>query len=105
MSRATIREVIFSPAQFFNQNTTVAGLIVLLDLNLGRMDISSEGAKLIVEIGHVECVEGLLVGCRVQVTGRVKKQQRRTFLEALCIVEENSDVEESTTGDPSASVS
>lgn len=82
MASATIREIIFSPAEFFKKTTTVSGLVVLLDASLGRMDISNDGAKLIVEVGQNTNIEGMEVGAEVLVTGKVKKQQRRTYLEA-----------------------
>lgn len=91
-SSATIRQVIFSPAEYFKQTTTVTGVIVLLDRDLGRIDITDDGAKLIVEVGHVTTAAAdLLVGSRVLITGRVKKQQRRTFLEAHAVVKLEDD--------------
>ena len=96
MATASVREVIFAPAEFLKKRTTVGGTIALIDRTLGRMDITDEGAKLIVEIGQVSCMEGLDVSSQVLVTGFVKKQQRRTYLEAqsvegMTVVYENTD--------------
>ena len=106
MATASIRQVIFSPAEFFKQSTSVAGRVVLLDHDLGRLDISDDGAKLTVEIGSVQLGETIQMGCRVLVTGRVKKQQRRTFLEAQHIVymvpPEEQGIEDSSTEDLTA---
>lgn len=79
-----IQQVIFSPGELLKSDVKVAGTIVLLDRNLCRMDISDEGAKLIVEVGRVSDLGELDIveGSRVSVLGRVRKQQRRTFLEA-----------------------
>lgn len=79
---STIRQVIFSPSDYLNGSTTVSGVIVLLDVSLGRMDISHDGAKMIVDVGNVTSAEGLREGSQVLVKGLVKKQQRRTFLAA-----------------------
>ena len=85
----TPKQVIFDPASFFKRSdTTVTGTVVLLDTELGRMDVSGDGAKLIVQIAALDpqSVSILRLGAQVSVTGCVKKQNRRTFLEAQCAV-------------------
>jgi hypothetical protein len=96
MATASIRQVIFSPADHFKQITTVAGCIVLLDLSLDRMDISDGGAKIIVQVAQVPSMDRLTEGSRVLVTGRVKKQQRRTYIEAEAV--EVTGIAETDTG-------
>ena len=87
-----LRQVIFDPNAFKAAAVAVTGTCVLLDDD--RMDISQDGAKLIVALGPElddasrQLVTGggsgspALVGSRVVVRGKVKKQQRRTFLVA-----------------------
>lgn len=60
----------------------VQGTIVLLDLERHRMDIAEGGGKLIVRWSEAIDVSLLTEGTVVQATGHLKKEQRRTFLEA-----------------------
>ena len=72
----------------------VEGNIVLVDINLGRVDISDNGAKLIVEIGQIQGdIELIQLGTRVLLTGIIKKHQRRTFQEAKQVVIVDEEVE------------
>jgi len=52
----TVQAVIFDPAAFVGRTVRVAGKCVLLDLALGRLDIAANGAKLIVQLEHVDNV-------------------------------------------------
>ena len=82
---ASCRQVLFDPASFLKSEVTVVGEVVLLESD--RMDITRDGAKLIIQIGHLGSrvpVEASCT-CTVAVTGTVKKQQRRTFMEASSI--------------------
>lgn len=83
----SIRDVIFAPAEYFKQIVSIGGTIVLLDVDLGRMDISSGGAKIMVDISQIEkhSLDILQVLVEVIVTGYVKKQQRRTFFSAISV--------------------
>ena len=60
----------------------VQGTIVLLDLERRRMDIAEGGGKLIVRWSEAIDVSLLTEGTVVQATGQLKKEQRRTFIEA-----------------------
>ena len=94
MATATIQQIIFAPGDFFNKTTLVEGNIVLVDINLGRVDISDNGAKLIVEIGQIQGdIELIQLGTRVLLTGIIKKHQRRTLLEAKQVVIVDEEVE------------
>ena len=88
--RATLQEVVFDPKKFGEVTTAVKGNVRLVDLDVGRMDIASGGAKLIVRLDSVQSeyaahVERLAPSLRVRVLGKVKKSQRRTFLDATAI--------------------
>ena len=86
----TLQEVIFEPAKYLDgPEVAVLGTCVLLDHELGRIDLSHRGAKLIVHIGKLgeEPLQRLRtkelgVHSELVVTGVVRKQARRTFLEA-----------------------
>ena len=87
----SIREIIFNPPAFKDAPVRIVGSCVLLDLELGRMDVSGSGAKLIIQLGHIDAASRTFVealtprGADVEVIGRVKKQQRRTFLDASSV--------------------
>jgi hypothetical protein len=88
---ATVQAVIFDPAAFVGRSVRVAGKCVLLDLALGRLDIAANGAKLIVQLEHVDeggrdVIGVLSAGMDVVVVGAVKKQQRRTFMDAASVL-------------------
>ena len=87
----TVQAVIFDPAAFVGRTVRVAGKCVLLDLALGRLDIAANGAKLIVQLEHVDeggrdVIGVLSAGMDVVVVGAVKKQQRRTFMDAASVL-------------------
>ena len=86
----TIQEVIFHTASFLKKEVTVGGTVTVLDYELGRMDVSNNGAKLIVRVLNPSlfggCTPKLDIGDKVVVTGTLRKEQRRTFLEASHIV-------------------
>jgi hypothetical protein len=78
----TIREAILHSADLLKTKVTVEGTVMLLDLDLGRMDVVRDGAKLIVRLTANGIVDGIVVGDEVAVTGMLRKEQRRTFLQA-----------------------
>jgi hypothetical protein len=90
----SLRQLIFDPGQFVALPAVcVAGDIVVLDQQPAeghfRMDISADGAKLICNLEYLDkasferlLTPGFGVGSRVVVVGKVRKQQRRTFVEA-----------------------
>ena len=89
----TLREVLFDPAQYLKADVAVSGTLAYLDLGMHRMDLADDGARLIIDISHLDKssvarlglsgAEPGVLGSRITgVVGRVKKQQRRTFLEA-----------------------
>ena len=86
----TLQQVLFDPAAFLCASDVITcGRIVVLDLDLKRIDITDQGAKLIVDIGKLDessfhrlTSEELTLGSVVTVTGSVKKANRRTFMQA-----------------------
>jgi hypothetical protein len=79
----TVREAILHSATLLKSELTIRGRVVVLDLDLGRMDLSDAGAKLIVRIlPYDENGTIISVGDVVTVTGMLKKEERRTFLQA-----------------------
>ena len=100
----SLRQVIFDPASYLNAPlVAVSGSVVVLDLEMARMDVSSDGAKLIVNlakldqssVGKLACGEksSIGIGSKVVVVGRVQKEQRRTFLEAASLSEVDAPAE------------
>jgi hypothetical protein len=107
-THTTVRDAILHSATLLKRELTVCGRVVVLDLELGRMDISDAGAKLIVRLvvvvaeqqetdyddddddaankGHTTKVV-VRVGDTVSVTGILKKEERRTFLQATGLPE------------------
>jgi uncharacterized protein YdeI (BOF family) len=84
----TPKQAIFHSAEFLKTNTIVVvqGTIVLLDLERNRLDIAEDGGKLIVRVA-TDIIDPSLLNKddRLQVTGTLKKEQRRTFLDATNI--------------------
>ena len=82
--RTAIRDVGTLP----KQEVTVAGVVSSYDASLHRLDINGEGAKLICDVERAEGLErmALEAGANVRVTGKLMKQQRRTFLSATGIL-------------------
>ena len=83
LTEQSIREAILHSATLLNTKISVRGTVVLMDSELGRMDVANDGAKLIVRL----CMENskvanIQVGNEVTVTGVLRKEQRRTFLQA-----------------------
>ena len=84
----SLQSVLFDPAPHLmsGQTISVVGSITVLDLELGRIDLSKDGAKMIVRIDEVDrsCFQdlGIAIGSTVVAVGRVKKHQRRTFFDA-----------------------
>ena len=90
-ANVTLRAVILDPLSH-KDLVTVVGTVVLVDLGIERMDLSHDGAKLAVQLDHLDeasrrVVAELSVADRPQVSvnGSVRKQQRRTFLQAASV--------------------
>lgn len=90
----TLQQVIFNPI-VNGEAISVVGTCVLLDHALGRIDLSEPGAKLIVNISMLDAPSAQLVASaqigvhsKLRITGVIKKQSRRTFMEARTIVAE-----------------
>jgi hypothetical protein len=90
-ANVTLRAVILDPLSH-KDLITVVGTVVLVDLGIERMDLSHDGAKLAVQLDHLDeasrrVVVDLSVADRPQVSvnGSVRKQQRRTFLQAASV--------------------
>lgn len=105
---ASVRQVLFDPARFFTRDAVVTGTIVVLDLKLGRLDLAADGAKMIVHIGAIDeqsseallpGPEQLACGSVVNVVGRSKKSQRRTFFEARSLQRASSGTAFATPGE------
>ncbi|CAB9505082.1 expressed unknown protein [Seminavis robusta] len=107
----TPREAVLHSADFLKRRNTVItvrGTAVLVDKELGRVDIAHNGAKLIVRLPP-EAPAGIVIvddgdhdakenisssqeeekivksGIIVDVTGTLRKEQRRTFLQATSL--------------------
>lgn len=80
---ATLREVLFDPLAYAG-GVQIVGTVAMIDLERKRLDVASDGAKLMVDIER--CAESdlghLIEQQRVTVSGLVKKIQRRTVLHA-----------------------
>jgi len=75
----TPRDAILHIARLLNkEKISVKGTTVLVDEELGRVDISHSGAKLIVRMPAATTMPKM--GTEIVVTGVIKKEQRRTFL-------------------------
>lgn len=98
------REAILHSSDLLRKVINVRGTAVLVDAERMRLDISHNGAKLIVRLppdlpegivlvdddegSGADCVSGKGIiknGTVVTVTGRLRKEQRRTFLEAVSL--------------------
>ena len=77
----TPREAILFSAKLLNKGEiSVRGTTVVVDAELGRVDIALGGAKLIVRLpASAKFPE---MGTEITVQGVLKKEQRRTFLVA-----------------------
>ena len=89
---ASLRSVIFQPSAYnaASGGVAVTGTVALLDLSIHRLDLSQDGAKLIVDVSAVDPASyaaqgGLAEGQIVVVAGAVRKRQRRTFLAATSL--------------------
>merc|ERR1719253_44383 len=88
----TIQAVIFKPSAY-KSGVSVTGTVVYLDLSIGRMDLSDDGAKLIVDVSRVDpsATNGLRTGQNVTADGTLKRRQRRLFLDAMSLCIEGGD--------------
>eukprot|EP00756_Hemistasia_phaeocysticola_P006451 Hpha_TRINITY_DN13839_c0_g1::TRINITY_DN13839_c0_g1_i2::g.69582::m.69582 len=84
----TIRDAILHSSALLNTLVRVEGRVSVLDTGMGRMDIVRDGGKLIVRIAE-GMASGVAVGEEVLVSGTLRKEERRTFLEA-CGVEKGA---------------
>ena len=89
-SSVTLRTVILDPLKY-SDSVTVIGTVVLVDLAIVRMDIAHDGAKLALQLDHLDEASRRVVAeltafmadrPQVAVTGAVRKQQRRTYMQA-----------------------
>ena len=89
-ANVTLRAVILDPLSY-KDSVTVVGTVVLVDLGIERMDISHDGAKLALQLDHLDEASRRVVAelsafvadrPQVAVTGAVRKQQRRTYMQA-----------------------
>ena len=94
----TVRQVIFNPRAFLHKQVNFEGLLAEYDSTRGYAALVHDGARLPVDTGLLpdqdrtgatlnnptSAQKGLQAALQRQVcfTGRVKKRQRRTFLEA-----------------------
>jgi len=79
----SLQELIFDPSAFKATTVRVSGTVVMLDGTLGRLDLADRGAKLIVRVDPARLAGSSLdLHGRAEVVGIVKKEQRRTFLDA-----------------------
>ena len=87
--KTSVRDVIFAPATFMGAGklVEVRGRAVVVDLQINRVDMSANGAKIIVGVTETDpaALRGLREGAEVVVVGSVKKEQRRTFIEATSV--------------------
>mmetsp|Transcript_20689 Transcript_20689/g.64614 ORF Transcript_20689/g.64614 Transcript_20689/m.64614 type:complete len:124 (+) Transcript_20689:62-433(+) len=89
LERVSLRQAIGDPGRYLRGPCiALAGRVVVLDHDLKRLDLAEDGAKLIVSVAGLEAESAaacgtLELGSSVAVAGRLKKRERRTFLEAL----------------------
>lgn len=82
----TPNEAILHSAEFLKKTISVRGTIAFLDLKLQRMDVAKDGGKLVIRLTELQDGVGLSEGQGVTVIGILRKEQRRTFLEATEII-------------------
>lgn len=85
MEVLTPKQAIFHSASLLRKTITVQGKVVFQDVPLRRVDIAHEGAKLIVRLPDalvLESAKNIAMNETIFVSGMLKKEQRRTFLEA-----------------------
>ena len=102
-SSVSIRDSILHSASLLNKQLTTSGTVVVVDVPMGRMDIAESGAKLIVRLpaddGSIEknneTIKSIKNGDQVIVVGILRKEQRRTFLQAKSVAkaQHNNGVE------------
>jgi hypothetical protein len=80
----TAREAVLNAASLKDQ-IMVTGKIVYLDNESNRMDITTEGAKLIIDFTSVDTNIVFGIDDEVMVTGKLKRMQRRLFFQATKI--------------------
>ena len=73
------REAILHSAQFLKKTIVVRGTVVLADESMGRVDISHQGAKIILRLPS-SIISMPQVDQEIVATGVLRKEQRRTFL-------------------------
>jgi hypothetical protein len=81
----TVRDAILHAASLTGSGGTIIivhGKIVAFDEEVGRIDISEGGAKLIVDASNATLKEGLAVGDEISVTGKLMRKQRRLYMVA-----------------------
>ncbi|GMI51102.1 hypothetical protein ScalyP_jg9195 [Parmales sp. scaly parma] len=82
----TVREAIFHPVQLSKLTVSLSGTIAMIDEALQRIDINSDGAKLIVDASHPSIqFKDFTLGMPVRCVGQVKKKSRRMYFLASSI--------------------
>lgn len=78
----TIHDAVLNSASLTNTTISVAGKVVLLDLETSRLDLAHEGAKLIVAVSTDGVIGDVKIGDDVVAFGKLKRKQRRLYFEA-----------------------
>jgi len=109
LRRITLQNCIFNSSSYVKERIIISGMICLVDLSLKRMDISNNGAKLIIDISNVNVNnnnddedEGIhildneldineyinqyvAVGNEIEIIGLLKRKSRKIYFEAKLI--------------------
>ena len=81
----SVRDAILNAASHLNIKMCVAGRIVYLDHEIKRLDVSDDGAKLIVDFGDIDEDSSLQLGEGISVWGMLKRRERRLYFDASSI--------------------
>lgn len=94
---ASLREVLLEAHDLCSHRVRVVGAVALVDASLGRLDLRHDGAKVIVRVTGAPAAQlaGVQIGHVLAVTGRLRREQRRTFVEA-----ESFEPVEAAAGEP-----
>lgn len=84
VSAATVRVISVDDAVLnagmHTSRITVCGTIALLDGAVKRLDVSGGGAKLVGDYSEATVKADLVLGADILVTGKLKRRQRRLYL-------------------------
>jgi hypothetical protein len=83
LTRVSVKQAIMNPLSYAKTTILITGTIAYSSAELQRIDVASDGGKLICDLGHAVGVEwsGLEGGVVVEVRGVVKKKARRTYMD------------------------